>query len=74
MEVRDKLTALLRNRIVELRKLKENGHKIVGYTPGGIPIVDQCILKPIEDGRVVFDNEDTGFGRRHRNSLVFAFG
>jgi len=35
MQVREKTTGLLKNRMAELQKLKDAGHKIVGYTPGG---------------------------------------
>ena len=35
MEAMDKLSAHLRTRLVDLRKAKEDGRKIIGYTPGG---------------------------------------
>jgi benzoyl-CoA reductase/2-hydroxyglutaryl-CoA dehydratase subunit BcrC/BadD/HgdB len=35
MEAMDKLSSHLKTRLVDLRKAKEEGHKIVGYTPGG---------------------------------------
>ena len=35
MEAMDKLSSHLKTRLVDLRKAKEEGRKIVGYTPGG---------------------------------------
>jgi hypothetical protein len=35
MQAREKLSVHLRTRIVELTKMKGEGHKIIGYTPGG---------------------------------------
>ena len=35
MEATEKLLTHLRGRLRELRKMKEEGIKIVGYTPGG---------------------------------------
>jgi len=35
MEALDKLSSHLKTRLVDLRKAKEEGRKIVGYTPGG---------------------------------------
>ena len=35
MEAMDKLSGYLRTRLVDLRKAKDEGRKIIGYTPGG---------------------------------------
>jgi len=35
MEAMDKLSAHLKTRLVDLKKAKEEGRKIVGYAPGG---------------------------------------
>ena len=35
MDISQKLNSLLKNRMGELRKLKDQGHKIIGYPPGG---------------------------------------
>ena len=35
MEAMEKLSEHLRARMVELRKVKDEGCKVVGYTPGG---------------------------------------
>jgi len=35
MEAMEKLSAYMKNRVAELSKLKSQGRKIIGYTPGG---------------------------------------
>jgi benzoyl-CoA reductase/2-hydroxyglutaryl-CoA dehydratase subunit BcrC/BadD/HgdB len=43
MEAMDKLSTHLKNRLVDLGKAKEVGHKIIGYTPGGY-LPDELVL------------------------------
>lgn len=55
MEAREKLAAHLRNRIVELRRLRQKGHKIIGYTPGGYmpeELVYACEAMPVPVGLI----------------------
>jgi len=55
VEAREKLAAHLRNRIVELRRLREKGHKIIGYTPGGYmpeELVYACEATPVPVGLI----------------------
>ena len=55
MEAREKLAGHLRNRIVELGRLRENGHKVIGYTPGGYmpeELVYACEAMPVPVGLI----------------------
>jgi len=53
--LKEKTTALLVNRMAELSRLREQGHKIVGYTPGGYmpeELVLACGAVPVPVGLI----------------------
>ena len=55
MEAMDKLSSHLKNRLVELRKKKKEGAKIIGYTPGGFmpeELVYACSAVPVPVGLI----------------------
>ena len=55
MEAMQRLNSHLRSRLGELRKLKDEGHKIIGYTPGGFmpeELVHACGAVPVPVGLI----------------------
>jgi benzoyl-CoA reductase/2-hydroxyglutaryl-CoA dehydratase subunit BcrC/BadD/HgdB len=55
MQAMERVSAHLRTRIVELSKMKRDGHKIIGYTPGGyLPeeLLYACGAMPVPVGLI----------------------
>lgn len=55
MRAREKLSAHLRTRVIELTKMKAKGHKIIGYTPGGYmpeELLYACGAMPVPVGLI----------------------
>lgn len=55
MQAGEKLSAHLRTRVIELTKMKGEGHKIIGYTPGGYmpeELLYACGAMPVPVGLI----------------------